>query len=412
MKQNNQETEQGTLRFIYGDKVLWVIIAMLSIISVLLVFSSTAKMAYDASSGNSSVRFLVTQLGYLGGSLAIVLVMHRFSVKLYGTFSWWIWGTFAVLTFVTLFLGSSTNGAARWLNVGPIRIQPSEFLKVATVLHLSAMLTLNKVQAKTLTLFPSLKKADKAKNKKIINEGLIPIVMPIFVSVAVILTAHTSSALLVFIISLLVLFIAGVRRREIFKVILVALIAGGLFTLLGMGRSGTASGRVDTWIATWSSDRTEIRVDDISDTERSMIAIQNGGLLGRGAGQSAMRVEMIHPESDYAFAFFAEEYGLIMSVFLLLLYIWIFFRAMWIYERCRDPFRELLVLSLATLILVQALLHVMVSVNFMPETGQVLPLVSRGGSALFCTYLSFMLMLSISIKNEEESKLKSTPKGN
>ncbi|MFI3317117.1 MAG: FtsW/RodA/SpoVE family cell cycle protein, partial [Rikenellaceae bacterium] len=119
-------------------------------------------------------------------------------------------------------------------------------------------------------------------------------------------------------------------------------------------------------------------------------------------------VEMIHPESDYAFAFFVEEYGLILSILMLLLYLWVFFRAMWIYERCRDPFRELLVLSLASLILVQALLHVMVAVNFLPETGQILPLVSRGGSALFCTYMAFMLMLSISVKNEEQPKTKNT----
>ncbi|MFR9503688.1 MAG: FtsW/RodA/SpoVE family cell cycle protein [Rikenellaceae bacterium] len=398
---SEKSVEQQGARLIYGDKVLWIIIAMLSIISVLLVFSSTAKMAYDVSQANSSLRFLIMQLTYLAVSLFVVVLMHRFSVKIYGKYSWYIWGVCAFLTFITLFVGSTTNGAARWLPLGPIRIQPSEFLKVATVLHLAAVLTAERINVKTLKLVPSLKKSEKAKNKRIIQEGFIPIVMPIFVSVAVILTAHTSSAILVFIVSLLVLFIARVKYKEIGKVILIAAAVGCIYMLFGMGRSGTAGGRLDTWIATWTSDRSSLRVDEISDTERSMVAIQNGGLLGRGAGQSVMRVEMIHPESDYAFAFFVEEYGLILSMLLLLLYLWIFFRAMWIYERCRDPFRELLVLSLATLILVQAMLHVMVAVNFLPETGQILPLVSRGGSALFCTYMALMLMLSISIKSEE-----------
>lgn len=400
--------ESGQLKLIYGDKVLWIIIAILSIISILLVFSSTAKMAYDVADKGSPIRFLALQLIYLFGSLAIMVIMHRFSVKLYGRFSWWIWALCAAATLLALFVGSTTNGAARWLPLGPIRIQPSEFLKVAIVLHLSAMLTREKLQVKTLRLFPSLKSSEKAKNKQVWIDGVIRIVMPIFVSVGVILTAHTSSAIIVFLISIIILFIAGVKKREIAKLILVAALLGGIFSVLGLGRSGTASRRLDIWTATWLSDRTQIKVDHISDTERSMVAMQNGGLLGQGAGQSTMRVEMIHPESDYAFAFFVEEYGLILSILMLLLYLWVFFRAMWIYERCRDPFRELLVLSLASLILVQALLHVMVAVNFLPETGQILPLVSRGGSALFCTYMAFMLMLSISVKNEEQPKTKNT----
>ncbi len=408
---NKNIEQQGAAKFFYGDKVLWVIVAMLSIISILLVFSSTAKMAYDVTENSSPTRFLLSQLFYLFISLFVVIVIHRFSVKIYGRFSWWIWGVCAAATLLTYFIGSTTNGAARWLPLGPINIQPSEFLKVATVVHLAAMLTRESVPIKSLKLFPSHKKSERAKNNKIWREGFFPIVMPIFVSTGVILSAHTSSAILVFFVSLLILYIAGVSKLEIVKMVLVVGVIGALFYLMGMGRSDTAGGRIETWIETWTTDRQQVRIDYVSDTERSMVAMQNGGIFGQGAGQSAMRVEMIHPESDYAFAFFVEEYGLILSMLLLLLYLWIFFRAMWIYERCRDSFRELLVLSLATLILVQALLHVMVSVNFVPETGQILPLVSRGGSALFCTYMVFMLMLSISSKYEEAPKPKTAPRG-
>ncbi len=408
---NNNTEHHAAAKFFYGDKVLWVIVAMLSIISILLVFSSTAKMAYDVTENSSPTKFLLVQLLYLFVSLGVVIVIHRFSPRIYGRFTWWIWGACAVATLLTYFIGSTTNGAARWLPVGPIHIQPSEFLKVAIVLHLSAMLSREKVPVKTLKLFPSRKKSEKAKNNKILREGLIPIVLPIFASVGVILSAHTSSAILVFIISVMILFIAGVSKHEIGKLVLLAGTVGALFYLMGMGRSDTAGGRLETWIATWTTDRQDVRIDYVSDTERSMVAMQSGGIFGQGAGQSAMRVEMIHPESDYAFAFFVEEYGLILSMLLLLLYLWIFFRAMWIYERCRDSFQELLVLSLATLILVQALLHVMVSVNFLPETGQILPLVSRGGSALFCTYMVFMLMLSISSQYEEAQKTKTAPRG-
>lgn len=91
---------------------------------------------------------------------------------------------------------------------------------------------------------------------------------------------------------------------------------------------------METWIDLWTKPQTEKPIDQLTDTERSMIAIHNGGILGEGAGQSAMRIEMIHPESDYAYAFFVEEYGIVLALLLLLLYLWIFFRAIEIFRRC------------------------------------------------------------------------------
>ena len=165
----------------------------------------------------------------------------------------------------------------------------------------------------------------------------------------------------------------------------------------------TAGGRVSTWIDLWTSSQTEKPIDRLTDTERSMIAIHNGGLLGEGAGQSAMRVEMIHPESDYAYAFFVEEYGIILAGILLMLYLWIFFRAREIFVRCGTAFPGLLVLGLALMITCQALLHVMVTVNLMPETGQTLPLISRGGSSVLFTVIALGMILSVSRQNDEHS---------
>ncbi len=397
-------------QLIYGDKVLWVIIAILAIISVLVVFSSTAKMAYDISQTNSSWSYLLLQLGFLFGSFFLLLLLHRYGVKGYGNFSIWILLICIGLTGLTYLVGSTTNGAARWLPLGPIRLQPSEMLKVALVLYLSKILSLKQNGIKKLQLLPFGRGMTKAKRSQIFWNNTAMIVIPIFISVAIILFAHTSSAILLFIVAIVVLAIAGISRREIFKVVMLAVGCAAIYTIVGMGRSDTAGGRFSTWRDTWIEDRTQMRVTDISDTERSMVAIHNGGLFGEGAGQSVMRVEMIHPESDYAFAFFVEEYGLILSVLLLLLYLWVFFRSMWIYERSKEPFEQLLVVNLALLIVVQALLHVMVAVNFLPETGQNLPLVSRGGSAMICTYLAFMMMLSISARNDEQAIKKSAPR--
>ncbi len=173
--------------------------------------------------------------------------------------------------------------------------------------------------------------------------------------------------------------------------------------MLNLGRSETAEGRLSTWIHLWTRSQTEKPVDRLTDTERSMIAIHNGGILGEGAGQSAMRVEMIHPESDYAFAFFVEEYGLPLAVVLLMLYLWIFFRAIEIFRRCGTAFPGLLTLGLALLITCQALLHIMVTLNLFPETGQTLPLISRGGSSVLFTAIAVGMILSVSRQNDEQS---------
>ena len=197
---------------------------------------------------------------------------------------------------------------------------------------------------------------------------------------------------------------------EIRMLCILTLIYGGLACIgivfimtLNLGRSETAEGRVSTWIHLWTRSQTEKPIEHLTDTERSMIAIHNGGVFGEGAGQSAMRVEMIHPESDYAYAFFVEEYGIVLALALLMLYLWIFFRGIEIFRRCGTAFPGLLVLGLALLITCQALLHIMVTVNLIPETGQTLPLISRGGSSMLFTMIAFGMILSVSRQNDEQS---------
>ena len=203
--------------------------------------------------------------------------------------------------------------------------------------------------------------------------------------------------------SLVMLYIGRARWAEIFRMVGWAAAGFMLLLMLGLGRSSTAEGRFSTWWMLWTQDRTEVLAKDLTDTERSMIAIHNGGLMGRGAGQSAVRVEMTHPESDYAYAFFVEEYGFVLSMILVALYVWIFFRAIEIFDRCPKKFPSLLALGMALMITGQALLHIMVTVNIFPETGQTLPLISRGGSSLLFTAMGLGMILSVSRQTEEGS---------
>jgi cell division protein FtsW len=238
---------------------------------------------------------------------------------------------------------------------------------------------------------------------KIIKENTWPLIGPIAIACVVILPAHTSSAVLIFAASILMLYIGRVSLRELLKFVVVTTAAGILgiaaMSMVGMGRGDTAGGRFSQWINTWI-DGKHTAVYQFSDTERAMIAIHEGGIFGKGAGHSASRAAIIHPESDYAYSLFTSEYGIVAAIVLMLLYLWITFRAIEICRRCSTPFQTLMAAGLGLLITCQALLHILVQVNILPETGQNLPLVSRGGSSLLFTAIAFGLILSVSRTNE------------
>lgn len=406
MKQTLQTNDPTLLeRLFRGDKVLWITAAVLAVISVLVVYSSTAKMAYAASTARTSAHFLRDQIIILILSVAVLMVVYHINSRVYNYFSRWIYLLFLGLTVAVYFLGHSTNGAARWIPILGFNLQPSEGLKVATILFLARQLASRQKVIQKLRIVPSINpmRWREKEQKAIWREGTWPILVPMVASCLVIFPAHTSSAVLVFATSLVMMLIGRVRLQELAKIVGLAVMGIFLVMTLNLGRSATAGGRVDTWIELWTEDRTEIPVTELSDTECSMIAIHNGGWVGKGAGQSAMRVEMTHPESDYAYAFFVEEYGVIMGLVLLMLYLWIFFRAILIFEGCGTAFPGLLVLGLALLITSQALLHIMVTLNLIPETGQTLPLISRGGSSTLFTAIALGMILSVSRQNEEQS---------
>lgn len=399
-------------RIFRGDKVLWITAAVLAVISLLVVYSSTAKMAYGSSSLRPSFLFLRDQLFIICLSVAALMLFYRINSRFYNRFAALAFLFFLGLTVLVYFVGGVTNGAARWINILGFNLQPSEGLKVATILFMARQLASRQTTIEKLRIIPSLNPLswwrDK-EQKKIWLEGTIPILGPVVVSSMIIFPAHTSSSFLVFATSIVMMLIGRVRIRELAKLLLIALTALLLMMALNLGRSQTAGGRVQTWIKTWCEPRAEVPLEELSDTERSMIAIYNGGVTGLGAGRSAMRVEMTHPESDYAFALFVEEYGLIMAVLLLMIYLWIFFRAIVIFQNCGTAFPGLLVLGLALMITTQALLHIMVAINLMPETGQTLPLISRGGSSMLFTSIALGMILSVSRQNDEQSHDK--PKG-
>ena len=278
----NDVAEPHGWRPFTGDRVLWVIIATLATISVLVVYSSTAKMAYDAHTARSTAHFLRSQFTVLGGSLFAMLVVQRINSRVYNFFARPVYFLSVLATVAVYFIGVSINGAARWIPLGPIQFQPSEALKVATVLFLAQQLAGRQSKIDKIRIVPSWKfwTWTTPPQQKIWREGTWPILMPVLVACLVIFPAHFSSALLVFLASWVMMLIGRVRFGELLKLLAWAVAAAVLATQLNLGRGGTAGNRFDTWVRLWSEPQTEKPIDYLTDTERSMIAIHNGGIFG------------------------------------------------------------------------------------------------------------------------------------
>ena len=391
-----------------GDKVLWVILAALAVISILVVYSSSAKMGYSVREARSVTDLLYEQLKNVIRCALVLWGLHNINCRFYGRAAWFIyWGCW-LLTLAPYFKSSAINDAHRWI----FGIQPNEALKIATVIVLARQLAARQAIIDKIKLIPTLnpmKLFSVPANRKVLREHTIPILFPVVMSCAVILPAHTSAALLVFVISLIMMYVGRVRRFELLKIIVLAGALGLLLSAARLGRTDTAGGRFSTWTKTLLESRSEVAARDLTDTERSMIAIYEGGLFGKGAGQSAVRVELTHPECDYTFAFFVEEYGLFMALIVMSFYMWIAVRGIVIFTRCETAFPGLLVLGLVMIVALQALLHIFVSVNFFPETGQTLPFISRGGSSMLFATIAMAIVLGVSRQNDEKSH--ETPRG-
>lgn len=397
------QSKMPTSRIFEGDRTLWIIFTVLLVISILVVYSSMAKMTYDATSKMSLFDALQKQVVFVIGAVILIFVVHKIDYKVYMRWTYLFYLVCVICTVAVYFVGEKTNDAARWLSIGPIKFQPSEALKIATILMLARVMESRQATINRLKIIPTSFKLRSPKQREILRKNTIPLLGPVLLSCIVIIPAHTSSALIVFIISIIMLYIGRVSIREIVKFCLVIGVIGamglGAMELADKGRVDIAARRIERWGNEWFGDTQARSISDISDTQRALIAIHNGGLVGEGAGQSTSRVLVTHPESDYAYAFFVSEYGIIMGLILMLLYIWIFFRAMDIGQQCTTPFPTLMTLGLGLLITAQALLHILVQVNFLPETGQILPFISRGGSSLLLSTLSLGMIISVSRTN-------------
>jgi cell division protein FtsW len=360
-----------------GDRTIWLIVILLSIVSILAVYSSTGTLAYKYQSGNTEYYLFKHGIIMLLG-FALMYGIHMLKYTVYARIA-----TIGILVaipllFFTLLMGSNINEASRWLTLPIIGLsfQTSDFAKVALILYVARLLS---------------KKQDNIKDFK---TAFLPIIIPVAIVCILILPANFSTAAVLFTTCVVLMFIGRISLKYIMYmfggavVIFCLYLAFAYFTGIGGGRISTWTSRIENFSG--GGDEGNYQV------QQAKIAIATGGLVGKGPGNSDQRNFLPHPYSDFIFAIIVEEYGLLGGTFVLFLYLLLFYRAMQIVKKTERAFAALITIGCAFSLVFQGLINMAVAVNLFPVTGQPLPMLSMGGTSIWFTSAAIGIILSVS----------------
>lgn len=382
-----------------GDKVIWAIVILLTLASLLLVYSSTGSLAYRMSKSNES--YLFKQFAFIILGLIIIYFAHRVNYTLYARLAKIFFIISIPLLIYTLFFGVQLNAGSRWIKLPVINMtfQTSDLAKLALFMYMSRQLS---------------RKQNVIKDFK---KGFLPIIIPVAIICLLIAPANLSTAVLIAGTSLALMFIGRVSLKHIGLTIAIAAVPIILLVSVAIstydkdaGESKKlpailSSGRIPTWI---SRIQTFVYGSKDADSEKSYqinqakIAIANGGILGMGPGNSQARNYLPHSYSDFIYAIIIEEYGLFGGAMILFIYLLFLFRGIRIYKKCPYAFGAFLALALSFTLVIQAIVNMGVNVNLFPNTGVTLPLVSMGGSSFLFTCLSIGIILSVARNVEQQ----------
>jgi cell division protein FtsW len=371
---------------------------LLCAISIVEVYSASSTLTYRTEYWKPILRHSTFLLGGLG----FVLLFHAIPPKFFSVFGVLLVVAW-VLLLVTRFFGDSINGSSRWLDIGGISFQPSEIAKLCLIV---------------LTAF-LLSKRNEENDKK----TFIRILVVTAVTCGIIFIDNGSTAILLFGIIILMMFIGQIslKRMGLLVLALVVFIAllYGIIKLVPSDSIGKVFPRAETWIDRFKDYSEDVNVhdpnfvitDDNYQVSHANIAISNGGvrIIGTLPGHSIERDFLPQAYSDFIYAIILEETGLLGGFAVLLLYVILFIRAGVIANRSEQLFPKYMVMGAAFLIVTQALANMAVAVGIIPVTGQPLPLVSRGGTSILITCIYFGIILSVSryenpkgVEREEE----------
>lgn len=389
-EQNIQNNDKG-IEFLKGDKVLWMVIIVISIFSIFPVYSASSNLEYIVNNGTTTGHVMKHMFFVILG-LVLMRGVGIFKYEYIGKLSSIFLGLTIILLFVTMFTGQTIDGASasRWLKIPgtPISFQPSSFAFLMLIIYLCRYLT------------------KKITRERLPIENILYIFGPILFVFILVAKDNGSTALMILMVSVIVLIIGQLHWKYIAGFISTSMVAIVLFLLVALNTNLIGGNRVHTWmsrIETFTSSKAKSsEVDDESlkaknyQVMMAKAAIVHGGITGMGPGKSALKQMLPQSASDFIFAVIVEEYGVIGAAFLVSMYLIMIIRIVIIASKMPAFFGSLLVLSLGVMIFVQLAVNIAVAVNLIPVTGQPLPLISYGGTSMLVTYIQLGIVLSIS----------------
>jgi len=374
---------QKTLERTKGDRWIWLIIIMLSLISIMAVYSATGAIAYKK--GVAVEKYLLYKhVIFVLLGIGMIYIAHLLDYKYYAGISKILMIITIPLLFYTLIFGSSINDASRWVKIPVIGLtfQTSDLAKLALITFLARMLT------------------KKQENIKDVKNSFIPIMGSVCVVFVLIALANLSTALMLFGVSILLLIIGRISIKQIAMVCVGGVILLTFVVFLGPRRE-TYKSRIETFL------HPELQhADKTYQADHSKMALATGGLFGKGPGNSTERNFLPHPYSDFIFAIIIEEYGTVGGLAIVILYLVLLYRCVRIVTRSPKAFGALLAAGLSFSLTIQAFANMAVAVGLGPVTGVPLPLVSMGGTSMIFTSIAFGIILSVSKDVEEYSSKK------
>lgn len=350
-------------------------IILLMLVGVLATYSASSSVAFRNSGGDTE-RYLLRHLGFLALGFGVMYLTSRADYRLFARFSkLLIVLSVGLLAYNQLFgVRIGDQAATRWISVMGISFQPSDLAKFSLMVYLARLLTENQEQIKDF------------------YRGFIPAIAWVVVICGLILPSNLSTAALCFVVSILLMYIAGISLRHMLGMAGLGAVMVLLLLSLGMlGRASTWKSRIDNYTSSWTDPDHEPSFQ----TQQANIAIASGGWVGRGSGKSLQRNYLPEAHADFIYAIILEEYGLVGGVVVMALYLIVLFRSVAIVTVSKT-FGALLAAGLSFLIVIQALVNMGVTTGLLPVTGLTLPLISMGGTSILFTCLSFGVILAVS----------------
>jgi len=366
-----------------GDKVLWGILALLAVFSFLPVFSASSNLAYVVGKG-TPWGYLFKHFVILGIGFVLMFSIHKIPYNYFKGISILMLPVVMLLLLYTASQGTVIDGAnaSRWIRIPIIGLS----FQTSTLASVIAMIY-------TARYF------SKHKDKKIsFKSSLIELWLPIFIVVLLIFPSNLSTAALLFLMVLIVSFVAGYPIKYLLTICGTGLALVMLFFLLIKSFPGVFPNRVDTWMSRIENFSSGESADGNYQVERAKTAIVTGKIFGVGAGKSRMKNFLPQSSSDFIYAIIVEEFGLIGGIGLIILYLLLLFRIVVISYKATDVFGKLVVIGLGIPIIFQAFINMGVALQVLPVTGQTLPMISSGGTSAWMTCIAIGIILSVSAK--------------